>query len=66
MEYDHQADVAEAKHCNSTTGFILSPVIKFNKDQSEDKYTATAVVQHKDDGNILNRLLNSAILKSFT
>ena len=66
MEYDHQADIAEAKHWNSTTGFILAPVIKFTKESEEDKYTASGVIQHKDDSIILNRLLNSAILKSFT
>ena len=65
MEYDSQADVAEAKHWNSTTGFILAPTIKFEKESSEDRYIASGVIQHKDDGIILNRLLNASILKSF-
>lgn len=66
LEYDGQADIAEARHCNSTSGFILAPVLKFEKDASDDKYLAAGVVQPKDNKLILAKLMNSSILKSFT
>lgn len=64
LEYDPQADLAEAKHVNSCSGFILAPTLKFTKIQEGD-YEADGIIQHKDNELILQKLVNSSILKSF-
>jgi hypothetical protein len=65
MEYDKQADLVEAKHLNSSSGFILAPTLKFTKIQKEENYEAEGIIQHKDNELILQKLINSSILKSF-
>jgi len=70
MEYDNQADIAEVKHLNSTTGFLLGPSLIFKKNKNWEekegsKFNACAVIDHKDPDFILHKLINSSILKSF-
>ena len=42
MEYDHQADIAEVKHLNSCTGFLLTPNLCFYSKESDEKSTFEA------------------------
>lgn len=64
VEYDVVKNIAEAKHINTCTGFILAPVLKFDKNE-DDSFNATGNVNHSDQNLILIKLLNDSILKSF-
>ncbi|CAI2377265.1 unnamed protein product [Moneuplotes crassus] len=69
MEYDFQADISEAKHLNSTSGFLLAPDLAFKKVHDKKKggymYEASAIIDHKSPEMILHKLMNASILKSF-